>query len=278
MSVYLPSTSTFSWMESQVSSSVHRQMNEGTRENDFWGVVIFPLTLVATPLTILADMVMGVAHIVIGLVTGELDEDKFWKICDQHFFVFPFQQLIFFVFSIIGTLYHRNYVDGYLVGQQCVIEFSRETYDGHAEIFEKIYYRMGHFEPFPGLTMSDEDRLRLDMFKDDGARFLLLYEKKASLPDSSDETIGPILDRVKSAESAYLIFMDEPPHSMYQVTETFKAMKRTIKESEAITLTEKGPVLDYLHAAHDALSAFFQVPNKYRTRLLATNPQLPMRV
>jgi len=175
MFVYLPTSSTFKMVEDHLSTAVQRELYQNTRGEDFWGKIIFPLTLLVTPFSIVADIVVGVAHIVLKGVKGELDQEKFWKICDQHFFIYPFQQMVFFVFSIIGSIYYRNYVDGYLVGQQCVIEFSSETYDGPPEIFNKVYYHIREFEPFPGLHLNDQDRIKLNAFKEEAARFSYLF-------------------------------------------------------------------------------------------------------
>ncbi|MGE0198772.1 MAG: hypothetical protein AB7N99_01820 [Simkaniaceae bacterium] len=275
MSVYLPTTSAFQWMESHLSTAVQRELHQNTRGEDFWGKVIFPLTLLMTPFCIVADIVVGVAHIVLSGVKGELDEELFWKISDRHFFVYPFQQITFFFFSIIGSIYYLNYVDGYLVGQQCVMEFSNEAYQGPPEIFNRIYYRIGQFEPFPGLHLNDHDRNKLRTFKEDAARFAYQFSKKSQIPDSEDSRVGPLLKRIKNAESVFQIFLQESPQSMYLVTEQFKAMKREIKESQALEFSQKEQILTYLHSAHDAMSSFFQIPYIYRTRLLAPFPQLP---
>jgi hypothetical protein len=275
MSVYLPSSSTFKTIENPLSKVVQRELSQNTRGEDFWGWVIFPFTLAMTPISIVADMIIGVAHIVFEGVKGELDQEKFWKICDQNFFIYPFQQVIFFVFSIIGSISYYNYVDGYLVGQQCVIEFSNETYQGPSEIFNRVYYHIREFQPFPGLHLSNQDRIKLNTFKEEAARFSYLFSQKEKIPDSEDLELGPILLRMKEAEAVYRIFTESPPSSMREVTEEFNSMKKIIKGSDAIGLKEKTAVLDYLHCAHDTVCSFFQIPYIYRMRLLAPVPQLP---
>ena len=173
MPITLPTCSVFTIVEESLSIAVERELSQGTKGQDFWGNVLYPCTLVLVPFTIVADMIVGIARIVLSGVKGELDEELFWKISEQHFFIFPFQQIVFLFSSIIGTVYHRNYVEGYIEGQQCVKNFSYEAYKGSSVIFNRDFCNNEAqlFEPFPGHTLSEEDRAFLRGFKEEAAEF-----------------------------------------------------------------------------------------------------------
>lgn len=273
MPINLPTFSVFKIVEEPLSIAIEREVSQGTKGEDFWGNVLYPCTLLLIPFTIVADMIVGIARIVLSGVKGELDEDLFWKISEQHFFIYPFQQIVFLFSSIIGTVSHGNYVDGYIEGQRCVSNFSYEAYKGSPVIFNRDFcVHSQPFEPFPGHTLSEDERACLKGFKEEAAKLSVAMEKAEDLPECAG--LKPILDRMRSAKVAYQMFIDQPPVHMRQVTPRFEEMKKEIKGCKGLTIDQKDQVLSYLHLAHDTLCAFFRISYSVRRRLLSNNPQL----
>ena len=51
------------------------------------------------PVTMVADMVIGIAYLIFLGIKRELNEELFWEISHQQLFEYPFQQFIYFLFS-----------------------------------------------------------------------------------------------------------------------------------------------------------------------------------
>jgi hypothetical protein len=105
----------------------------------------------SVPVTIVADLIVGIAHLIFLGVRQELTQQIFWDISHEHFFVYPFQQLIYLLFSSIGAIKSQSYFDGYCMGQWAVMNLSNETYQGPPQIFSHMIASYDHPQYFEGI-------------------------------------------------------------------------------------------------------------------------------
>lgn len=140
------------------------------------------------PLTIIADMIVGIAQLIFLGIRQELTQKKFWDISHEHFFVYPFQQLIYFLFASIGTLWRQNYYDGYCMGQWAVMNFSNEAYRGPPQIFAHVIASYEHPQYFSDITLSDHDRQNLSELVRHANLFRSHFSKLGGKHDLKDVT------------------------------------------------------------------------------------------
>lgn len=199
------------------------------------------------PLTILADMIVGVAHLIFLGVRSELNENLFWEVTHQQLFEYPLQQLIYFIFSSIGTLMEKDYAKGYELGQWAVLNLSFEAYRGRPVIFEHMSTTYAGLQYFPNIVLNNEDRRNLEAFREHTIRFR----------DYQEQITGE--SPIKSKEPLYLLFYEERPHSIQDLERIYLdkvGQMRLCNEREA------------LQEAKRALESFFALPLVLRVHLL----------
>ncbi len=138
---------------------------------------VYAIRHFSIPFTSVIDVIVGIAHIIFLSVKRELTQKDFWEISHEHFFVYPFQQFIYLLFSTIGTLMSGSYFDGYCLGQWGVMNASNETYRGPPQIFATIIASYERPQFFPGITLTDHDRFNLQNLFKNVFHFKALQEK-----------------------------------------------------------------------------------------------------
>lgn len=199
------------------------------------------------PLTILADMVTGIAHLVFLGVRLELTEKKFWNISHEHFFVYPFQQFVYFLFASLETLWSGSYFNGYRLGQWAVINLSNETYRGPPQIFSHVIESYERPQFFPDITLSEHDRQKLQE----------LVEHTNLFKSHVDEIEGE--HEIKNITYIYQVFYSERPLSLHRLDEIYEK-KRLANASCGVR--------NALSEAKLALEAFFALPRVVQVRLV----------
>lgn len=201
------------------------------------------------PLTILADMITGVAHLVFLGARLELTEKKFWNISHEHFFVYPFQQFVYFLFASLGTLWSGNYFDGYRLGQWAVMNLSNEAYRGPPQIFSHVIESCERPQFFPDITLTDHDRHNLhELVKHTNLFNAYVAKINGEHP-------------IKSTDPIYKVFYAERPLSLHRLDEIYH--EKLEQGSE-----EGCAVRDALGEAKLALEAFFALPRVVQVHLL----------
>lgn len=201
------------------------------------------------PLTIVADMVTGIAHLIFLGVRQELTEKKFWNISHEHFFVYPFQQFVYFLFASLGVLWSGDYFDGYRLGQWAVMNVSNETYRGPPQIFSHVIESYEHPQFFPNITLSDHDRHNLHEL----VRHANLFKSHVAKIEGEHA--------IKNADSIYKVFYAERPLSLHQLDQIYQAKLETEREAGCA-------VKDALREAKFALEAFFALPRVVQSHLM----------
>lgn len=200
---------------------------------------------ISIPFTIVADMVVGVAHLVFLGLNQELTKGRFWDISHEHFFVYPFQQLIYFLFSSYGALQGQGYYEGYRLGQWGVMNISNEVYHGPPQIFAHLIASYAHPQYFPNITLSDHDRRNLHQLVSHVTRFQH-YKSKMEQDNS-----------IKQATHIYQVFYDEKPLSLHKLDELY------LQKVDGASCDER----DAYAEAKGALEAFFALPRLVQVRL-----------
>lgn len=201
------------------------------------------------PLTILADMITGVAHIVFLGARLELTEKKFWNISHEHFFVYPFQQFVYFLFASLGTLWSGNYFDGYRLGQWAVMNLSNEAYRGPPQIFSHVIESYERPQFFPDITLTDHDRHNLHEL----VKHTNLFNAYVAKIDGEHP--------IKSTDPIYKVFYAERPLSLHRLDEIYHEKLEQGSEGGCA-------VRDALGEAKLALEAFFALPLFVQVHLL----------
>lgn len=197
------------------------------------------------PFTVLADMVVGIASLVFLGIRGELTEKRFWDISHEHFFVYPFQQLIYFLFASLGTLWKGNYFEGYRLGQWAVMNLSYETYRGPPQIFSHVIESYDCPQYFSNITLTDGDHRTLQDLVRHTDRF---WSHVAKIDEDHP---------LKNAAHVYEVFYSERPLSIHQLDDIFHAKLEDVDCAAREALTE----------AKLALEAFFSLRRIIQVRL-----------
>lgn len=203
----------------------------------------------SVPFTIIADMVVGIAHLVFLGIKGDLSEKFFWEMVHQQFFEYPFQQVVYFFFSTIGTVMFQDYAKGYELGQYAVLNFSFEVYGGRPHIFEHI---ISHYEApqyFSNFALNREDQENLQQFIEHTIHFRLSRDNKEIVCD------GPF----------YRLFYERFPYSVDDLEDRY--LKKILKMGSC---DEKKA----LNHAKTALEAFYRLPIPLQNHLLQKRKDL----
>ncbi len=217
---------------------------------------VYAIRHFSVPFTILADIIIGVAHLIFLSVRQELTQKDFWEISHEYFFVYPFQQLAYFLFSSFGTLMTGNYFEGYREGQSGVMNASNEIYQGPPRIFNHIIGSFARPQYFPGIALTDRDRFNLKNLVIHTSKFQALQQKLRK---------GSYDNDITKAEFIYQVFYEKPPLSIYTLKEKYD--KKCEKIPTGTCEEHLGWEREALTAAKDALEAFFALPSIVRNHL-----------
>lgn len=199
------------------------------------------------PLTILADIVVGVVRLIFLAIRGELNENLFWEVTHQELFEYPFQQLVYFIFSSIGAVVEQDYAKGYELGQWAVLNLSFEAYRGRPVIFEHMSTSYTGPQYFLNIVLNNEDRRNLEAFRKHAIRFR----------DYQRQITGE--SPIKNKEPLYRLFYEKPPYSIHDLEQIYLdkvGQVRLCNEKEA------------LQEAKGVLESFFALPLVLRAHLL----------
>ena len=217
---------------------------------------VYAIRHFSVPFTIVADVITGVAHLTFLSVKKELTEKDFWEMSHEYFFVYPFQQLIYLLFSTIGTLRTRNYFEGYCYGQWGVIDGSNKAYYGLERIFARVIVHDEFPQYFPGITLKSADYFNLKNLVSRALEFRELQERLKKENRASCIT---------EAEPIYRVFYDAPPLCLSRLEEIYFSKLQEIPEGCQERL---GWEKEALAKAKEALEAFFALPTVVKNRLL----------
>lgn len=154
------------------------------------------LRFCSVPCTILADIIVGIAHLIFLGLKRELNEDLFWEVAHQQLFEYPFQQLIYLLFSSLGTAIYQDYGRGYEIGQWGVQNFSHEAYRGRPVIFKHVISTYEGPQYFPGVTLNEQDRRNIDRLVEYTIRFQ--YDQKQLENESPLASASPLVSLLKT--------------------------------------------------------------------------------
>jgi len=222
----------FKWMEMPLCHVIQRG------QNDRWGWMIYSGTVMATPFTILADMVTGFSHLFFLGVKNELSEEKFWDISHDYFFVYPFQQGLFVLTSLLGTALEGSYLRGYTIGQRCILDISNTIYQGPPKIFNHFSYEsVRHFE----LERLIENVAIFNYYRGE------LKEKQHALGE---------------VEWLYQVFYAQPPIKIDDIDQLVDE-----KTAEFKTSDHRDSINQLIDAAQNGMKAFYSLPFALRRKL-----------
>lgn len=216
---------------------------------------VYAIRHFSVPFTIVADIIIGVAHLIFLSVKQELTQKDFWEISHEHFFVYPFQQITYVIFSTVGTLMIGNYFEGYREGQKGVMSASYEVYQGSPQIFAHIIASYDRPQYFPGITLTDLDRFNLDNLVKNVPEFRALQKKLKTNHESY----------ITEAQFVYQVFYDDKPLSIHKLGEYYLNKLVEIPDGCEEQLQWKK---DALLEAKSALEAFFALPTVVKNRLI----------
>lgn len=194
----------------------------------------------AIPVTIIADMVAGVAYLIFLGFKQQLTEEVFWEITHKQLFEYPYQQIVYVLFASIKALVAIHYHQAYDTAQWGVLNLSYLTYGGSSRIFGNVYAQCEIVQLFQNITLNAEDSQNLNNFIH---HITLLKNSQSSLKD-----IRPL----------YRIFYEKKPGSIGDLED-----KYTEKSKLYPSCADK----DALEDAKRSLEAYFALPLVLRGRL-----------
>lgn len=197
------------------------------------------------PVTMVADMVIGIAYLIFLGIKRELNEELFWEISHQQLFEYPFQQFIYFLFSTVATAKYRDYAVGYASGQWGVVKFSSEIYRGKPVVFEHVISQYDSSRSFLNVPLNDEACKNLHQFVEHIIRFNHLRSQ------INGESC------IKKDQPLYRLFYDEKPYGVQDLETIY------LRKVNELRCYEK----EAFKEAKDVLKTFFDLPRILRLRL-----------
>ena len=278
--LYIPN-STFRIVDMPISALYAQEVySRSSQRFQVIGGIFFSLSLFAVPLTIVIDLVIGVAQVCFSLYQKELTTQRFLKIAEKNFVLYPLEQMIYFVVGLAAFCRSVNYTKAYAITQTAVVSFTYLTHNCPPQIFNRRYVSVRPMRSlFPGVELNEGEESNVKTFMIYASWFKYHFKEiKRDPPTSETELVRRNIVQVLRAESADQVFGLEGIRSYQPVREKHRQMRETFKQ--ASNYQQLRPEIGSIHSpypswaqeelikvvdyANLALSAYFDLPLRVR--------------